>query len=186
MTTVMLTGVIDGVVKFCDPIGRFRLSGTKEEANLYKKRCSRWLYVITSWWTQALLRRTAFHVPESYTLKGKCCNFDEIFVIDCTGSCHSITSGAATDENFAKITTYSFNVDNFPSLCVFWGALKSSCLWHNRDVTCGSWHRLLNRLFNSVMLTTRKASWLGINPSVTGFLPSKRPVMRKALFSFYI
>ena len=38
MTTVMLTGVIDGVVKFCDPIGRFRLSETKEEANLYKKK----------------------------------------------------------------------------------------------------------------------------------------------------
>ena len=40
----------------------------------------------------------------AYTLKMKCCNFDEISITGCTGSCEMTIFCAASDENFVKMT----------------------------------------------------------------------------------
>ena len=42
------------------------------------------------------------------SLKQKCLHFNEIFITDCTGSCHLTTSSAVNDENSIKMMLCSF------------------------------------------------------------------------------
>ena len=69
-------------------------------------------------WTVFILRRTliANHLFTSHWSSGLtkhwnvyiCLHFDEILITGCTGSCQMTTSSAANDENFVKMTTFSF------------------------------------------------------------------------------
>ena len=44
------------------------------------------------------------------------CHFDEIFITGCTGSCQMTTSSAASDGNFIKMMTFSFQCIGIPTV----------------------------------------------------------------------
>ena len=60
---------------------------------------------ITHW---SLVERYRLDKKNPHTLKQKCLHFDEILIIVCSGSCQMTTSSEASDGNFVKMTTFSF------------------------------------------------------------------------------
>ena len=80
--------------------------GLPEGYSVKKTEC--FDYTVIKSHNNTLVERYRLDKKNPHTLKWKCLHFDEILITVCTGSCQMTTSSAASDENFVKMTTFSF------------------------------------------------------------------------------
>ena len=108
--------------------------------------------VFKSWWLIVWLFHTEHYSLHNRPIKLNCGHFDKIFIAGCTRSCRMTTSGAASDENFVKMTTIPFQWSHFLPFVLkhIWNKINS----HSHMVFKSWWslvwlfqpHRMANRL----------------------------------------